>query len=255
VPDFREQSLVNLSAAPDLLEVPEFAEYKSGNVVDSASKFKVVTHGRLLQISRQALINDDLSAFTQLPAAFGASARRKEADEVFRQITSNTIMGDSQPLFSAAHGNLASTGGWLTPDTLSAARAAMRRQKSPGGESYLDINPAILLVPTQMETIAEILVSRFVDPAAQNDSANPGWVRGLKVVADPRLDENSDKAWYLFAAPSSVDGLVRAYLAGQERPYIEENDEFVRDVMSLKCRLEFGVGVIDYRAAYKNPGA
>ena len=255
VPDFREQSLVNLSAAPDLLEVPEFAEYKSGNVVDSASKFKVVTHGRLLQISRQALINDDLSAFTQLPAAFGAAARRKEADEVFKQITGNVTMGDGQALFSSQHGNLAASGAVLSVDSLGAARAAMRRQKSPGGLSYLDIQPAVLLVPTELQTVAEAIVASFVDPAKQNDAANPAWVRGLTVVADPRLDEHSEISWYLFAAPTSVDGLVRAYLAGQERPYIEENDEFIRDVMSLKCRLDFGVGVIDYRAAYKNPGA
>lgn len=255
VPDFREQSLVNLSAAPDLLEVPEFAEYKSGNVVDSASKFKVVTHGRLLQISRQALINDDLSAFTQLPAAFGASARRKEADEVFKQITGNVTMGDGHALFSSQHGNLAASGEVLSVGALGAARAAMRRQKSPGGLSYLDIQPAVLMVPTELQTIAEAIVASFVDPAKQNDAANPAWVRGLTVVADPRLDEHSEASWYLFAAPTSVDGLVRAYLAGQERPYIEENDEFIRDVMSLKCRLDFGVGVIDYRAAYKNPGA
>ena len=254
VPDFREQSLINLSAAPDLLEVPEFAEYKSGNVVDSASKFKVVTHGRLLQISRQALINDDLSAFTQLPAAFGAAARRKEADEVFKQITGNVTMGDGQALFSSQHGNLAASGAVLSVDSLGAARAAMRRQKSPGGLSYLDIQPAVLLVPTELQTIAEAIVASFVDPAKQNDAANPAWVRGLTVVADPRLDEHSNVCWYMFAAPTSVDGLTRAYLAGQERPYIEENDEFIRDVMSLKCRLDFGVGVIDYRAAYKNPG-
>jgi len=113
----------------------------------------------------------------------------------------------------------------------------------------------VLLVPAELQTFAESIVSSLVDPSKQNDAANPAWVRGLTVVADPRLDEVSETAWYLFAAPSSVDGLVRAYLAGQERPYLEQNDEFIRDVMSLKCRLDFGVGVIDYRAAYKNPGA
>ena len=255
VPDFREQSLVNLSAAPDLLEVPEFAEYQAGNVVDSASKFKVVTHGRLLQISRQALVNDDLQAFTQLPAAFGASARRKEADEVFKQITGNVNMGDGKALFHADHGNLSASGAVLSVASLGVARAAMRRQKSPGGLSFLDIQPAVLLVPTELQTVAEGIVASLVDPSKQNDASNPAWVRNLTVVADPRLDEHSTASWYLFAAPSSVDGLVRAYLAGQARPYIEENNEFIRDVMSLKCRLDFGVGVIDYRAAYKNLGA
>jgi len=254
VPDFREQSLVNLSAAPDLMEVPEFAEYKSGSVVDSASKFKVVTHGRLLQISRQAMINDDLSAFTQLPAAFGAAARRKEADEIFKQITGNVTVGDGHALFSTEHGNLAASGAPLSVASLGAARAAMRRQKSPGGLSYLDIQPAVLLVPTELQNVAETIVASLVDPSKQNDTNNLAWVRALTVVADPRLDDHSEVSWYLFAAPTSVDGLVRAYLAGQDRPYIEENDEFIRDVMSLKCRLDFGVGVIDYRAAYKNPG-
>jgi hypothetical protein len=44
---------------------------------------------------------------------------------------------------------------------------------------------------------------------------------------------------------------VRAYLAGEPGPYLEENSEFERDAIGHKCRLDFGVGVIDYRGLYK----
>jgi hypothetical protein len=43
-------------------------------------------------------------------------------------------------------------------------------------------------------------------------------------------------------------------LLREPRPYLEENSEFERDAIGHKCRLDFGVGVIDYRGLYKNAG-
>lgn len=118
--DFKTQTLVNLSEAPGLLKVPELGEYRRGAMIDGASTFQLATFGRMLQISRQALINDDLSAFTTLPQAFGAAARRLEADKVFAA-TSNPALGDGVALFHANHGNLGSAAA-LTLASLGDAR-------------------------------------------------------------------------------------------------------------------------------------
>ncbi|SHN23895.1 hypothetical protein [Rhizobacter sp. OV335] len=87
-----------------------------------------------------------------------------------------------------------------------------------------------------------------------NNTGNPEWIRRLVLVSDPRLDEVSETAWYLAADPNQHDTIVRAYLAGEPRPYLEENSEFERDAIGHKCRLDFGVGVTDYRGLYKNSG-
>jgi ATP-dependent protease ClpP protease subunit len=254
VADFKPQSLVALSFAPDLEKVPEHAEYKFGKFSEAAESFSVETFGKIVAISRQALVNDDLGAFTRIPQAYGASARRLEADLCYAKLTGNPAMSDGVALFHADHGNLAAAGAAISVASLGLARAAMRSQKGLDGIGYFDPQPRFLIVPVFLETTAEALLASLVDPSKNNDATNPAWVRGLTLVADPRLDAASTSAWYLAADPNQVETVIRAYLAGSERPYLEEDDAFIRDVISHKARLDVGVGVIDSRGLYKNPG-
>lgn len=265
VTDFKPQTLALLSSAPDLMLVPEGAEYKRGALSDSASEFTLATFGRIVSLTRQAIINDDLGAFTNLPAAFGAAARRLEADRVYALLTSASNLSDGAPLFHASRGNLAAAGAALSVSAIGAARAAMRRIRgvAPGGSdkvgAYIDPQPRFLLVPVALEAEAESIINSLVDFRQWGMGNGPNqqlaWVKSLTVVADPRLDAISETAWYLATAPSQIEGITRAYLQGEDRPYLEENDEFVRDAISYKTRLDFAAGVVDPRGLYKNPGA
>jgi len=255
VADFKEKSFVALSEAPGLLEIAEGAEYKHGAFGEAAEKFSIKTFGRMLKITRQMLINDDLSAFTTMPAGFGSSARRTEADLVYAKLTGAPVMSDGKALFHADHGNLAASGVALSVDSLGAARAAMRRQKGIKGESHLDPQPRFLIVPVTLESKAEAMLSSMVLYGASNNTDNLQWIRNLTLVADPRLDDVSETAWYLAASPVQLDTIVRAYLQGQARPYYEEQIQFENDSIGVKCRLDFACGVINYRGLYKNPGA
>lgn len=254
--DFKPATLLNLSEAPGLLKVVEYGEYKHGTLTESATSFKVETFGRLLRLSRQALVNDDVGAFTALPASMGAAARRLEADLVFGALTANANMSDDTPLFHASRGNLATgAGSVLSVTSLAAARAAMRKQKSPGGMEYIDPQPAFLVVPVALETAAEQLVATLNDPTKSNDTPQPEWVRRLRVVADPRLDAISETAWYLTASPNQISTLVRGYLAGQPRPFLDSQEGFEVDALSWKTRLDFCVGILDFRGLFKSAGA
>lgn len=254
VNDFKPQTLLALSEAPSLERVDEGAEYTSSGFSEAAETFSIETFGRIITITRQALVNDDLGAFTRIPLAFGASARRLEADRVYAKLTANPVMADGKELFHADHGNIG-TAAALSVEGLGAARAAMRRQKGIAGLGYFDPQPRFLIVPVALETEAESLLASLADPSSSNSgAANPSWVRGLVLIADPRLDASSETAWYLAADPRQIETIIRAYLASEPRPYLEENAEFVRDVLSHKCRMDFGVGVIDYRGLFKNPG-
>lgn len=53
------------------------------------------------------------------------------------------------------------------------------------------------------------------------------------------------------------EGIARAYLEGEARPFLDSNEGWIRDTMDYKARLDLGVGVgvIDYQALYKNTGA
>jgi hypothetical protein len=172
VRDFKQQTLVALSSAPDLREVGELGEYHYGVFSEMGETFEVRTFGRLFGISRQALINDDLGIFANQLNAFGSAARRLEADLVYGKLLGNPAMSDGIPLFHASHANLAAAGGAITLESLGAARAAMRKQRGPGNVGYVDPRPADLIVPVALETLAEQLVSSLVDPTKANDTPN-----------------------------------------------------------------------------------
>src|SRR5690554_176290 len=251
VPDSKQQSLVQLSEAPDLEHVAEGAEYKYGSFTDNGMTFAIKKYGKMFALTREAIINDDLNAFTRLPQAFGKAAKRLEADHVYSVLTSNPTLADGKALFHADHGNLM-TAGALSVSALSEARAAMRLQKGLNSAAPINVTPKFLIVPAALETEAEQLLSSLVDPDQQNDTANPLFVRGLELVVDPRLDAIGYD-WYLAADPMQIDTITRAYLQGEARPHFEQREGWEIDGLEVKARLEFAAVPIDYRGLVKVP--
>ncbi len=255
VKDFKQQSRVRLGEAPSLELVPEAGEYTEGSFPESREVYSIATYGRLFTLTRQAIINDDLQGFTDLVSAFGAAGRRKELDLVFAILTGNPTMADGTALFHADHDNLASSGVALSVTSLGAARAAMRKQTGIGGVQTLNLQPAYLIVPAALETLAEQLLSSLVDPSKSNDTANPASIRGLTLVSDARLDAASATAWYLATAASNHPAIERGFLNGAGSVYLEMQEGFTVDGTAWKARLDVGVKALDWRSIYKNPGA
>lgn len=254
VPDFKDQSLVQLSEAPDLEKVAEGAEYKHGSFSDAGMTFNVEKYGKLFTMTYEAMINDDLQAFTRLPRMFGVSARRKECDLVYQALTSNPKLADNKALFHADHKNLM-TPSALSISSLSAARTIMRKQRGLNSKAPLNLQPRYLIVPAVMESQAEQLLASMVDPTKSNDTPNMQFIRNLELVVDSRLDEVSETEWYVAASPTQVDTITRAYLAGAARPYYETREGWEVDGWSVKCRMEFAAVPVDFRGLVKNPAA
>ena len=96
LPDFKLVSRVQLGEAPKLEKVNEHGEFKRGTMGDAAEKYALSTYGKVIGITRQVLINDDLDAFTRIPRSFGVAAANLESDLVWAQITQNPTMGERQ---------------------------------------------------------------------------------------------------------------------------------------------------------------
>ena len=62
----------------------------------SKESYKVKTYGRVVGITRQVLINDDLDAFTRIPAMYGNSIAQLECDVVWGIITGQPCHGRRQ---------------------------------------------------------------------------------------------------------------------------------------------------------------
>ncbi len=252
--DFKSMHRVQLGEAPQLLEVGESGEFKRGTLGESKESYRVKTYGRVVAITRQVLINDDLDAFTRIPAMYGNSIAQLESDVVWGIITANPAMADGNALFHTTHKNLAGTGAALDVASVGAARAAMALQTGLDKKTVLNIRPAFLVVPAALELKAEQLVAQNLVPA---DSAKvvPQSIRTLSPVSEPRLDAASATSWYLAASPNQIDTIEYAYLEGQQGAYIETRNGFDVDGVEIKCRLDFGAKAIDWRGLYKNPGA
>lgn len=252
--DFKAMHRVQLGEAPQLLEVSESGEFKRGTLGESKESYKVKTYGRVVAITRQTLINDDLDAFTRIPAMYGNSIAQLESDVVWGIITANPAMADGNALFHTTHKNLAGTGAALDVSSVGAARATMAKQTGLDKKTVLNVRPAFLIVPASLELKAEQLVAQNLVPAATS-SVVPQSIRTLAPISEPRLDAASETAWYLAASPNQIDTIEYAYLEGQQGAYIETRNGFDVDGVEIKCRLDFGAKAIDWRGLYKNPGA
>ena len=252
--DFKAMHRVQLGEAPQLLEVGESGEFKRGTLGESKESYKVKTYGRVVAITRQVLINDDLDAFTRIPAMYGNSIAQLEWDVVWGIITANPAMADGNALFHANHRNLAGTAAALDVTSVGAARAAMAKQTGLDKKTVLNVRPAFLIVPASLELKAEQLVAQNLVPAA-TASVVPQSIRTLSPISEPRLDAASETAWYLAASPNQIDTIEYAYLEGQQGAYIETRNGFDVDGVEIKCRLDFGAKAIDWRGLYKNAGA
>lgn len=256
-PDFKSMSVVQLSAMPDLLQVNEAGEFKYDVMRDGAEAYALLTYGRIVALTRQAVINDDLRAFDRMNTGFGGAAARLENRTVYAQITSNPVMSDTVALFHSTHGNLGTgAGSALQLTALTAMRTAMRLQKGLQNEE-LNLVPAGLIVPAALEQTAYQLTSSNYVPATQQavSEFRAGGRTALEPVVEPILDAVSATAWYAYANNSQVDTVEYCYLDGAEGPVLESEIGFEVDGISLKARLDFAAKVIDHRGLYKANGA
>lgn len=250
--DFKEKHRLQLSEAPRLEKVNEHGEFKSGTLAEAKESYRLATYGRIIGITRQALINDDLGAFADLARRMGLAAAATEAQLLVDLILANSgngpTMSDGKPLFHADHKNTG-TAAALAVNALGTARTAMRKQVGLSGE-LIDVSPRYLLVPPELETMAEQILTAL-NPTTPGD-VNP-FAGNLGIAVEPRL--TSATRWYVAADPATVDGLEYAYLEGEEGVQIETKAGFEIDGVQVKARLDFGAGFVDWRGWYRNPGA
>lgn len=256
-PDFKNISIVQLSGAPELLQTNEHGEFKYGTMKDAGVSYALVTYGRMVSLTRQAIVNDDLRAFERLVSAFGASSSRLENRLVYSQLTSNPTMGDGTVLFHSDHKNLGTgAGSALQLSALKAGRTAMRVQKGLQNEE-LNLSPNFLIVPASLEQDAYQLTSSNYVPAKQGDvnEFRSGGRTAVEPIVEPILDSVSDKEWYLASNNSQIDTVEYCYLDGAEGPVIDSQNGFEVDGVTWKCRLDFAAKAVDHRGLYKGAGA
>ncbi|MFO7595756.1 MAG: hypothetical protein R6W92_05340, partial [Desulfocurvibacter africanus] len=254
--DFKPTSLVRLGAFGDLDEIPEGGEYEAGRIEEEAEKVQIAKFGKRFLITREAVINDDLGALTEIPANMGRAAARTVAHLPYAVLTANSAMADNLPLFHVSHGNIG-TAGPISVTTLAEVERMMALQKGPGGhEIGLNIAPQFILAPVAIKAPTETFFATtdMVSIAADSKQKIEKNIYAGKYtrIYNPRLDADSPKAWYMAGRKGSFVSVY--FLFGNQTPWLETRNGWSVDGVEHKVRIEAAAKALDYRTGFLNGG-
>lgn len=246
----------------EFFEVPEGGELKHDVPRDEKRPTKrLKTYGRQFTLTRQAFINDDIDLVTRIPARYAASARRTQNKQCCQVLVNNPAVYDGTALFSRMHGNLIKTGTGITQTSLQIMIMALQTQKDEFGEAII-VRPAIILVPVGYAfDMYTIFNSPTINTGGNTQAVNPlyRYRDQIEIIEEPTLNVlcggfGNTMPWFLFGAADDTDFMEVDYLNGQEIPNIRRMETpgtlgFIWDIY-----LDWGVNIMDFRGAVKNPG-
>ena len=245
--DFRPMTAVRVGEAPTYDLIVEGGEVKFGTIGEDAVAFALKTYAKGFALTREAIINDDLGAFSDFLRIMARGAAATEANLLAAIINGNPTMQDGIALFHANHGNLSGSPAALSVASLSGARAAMRAQVGIDG-SVIGITPMTIVVPTALETVAEQIVAPFA--AAQT--------RSIRLLASSMsLLSLGCRARQLgtYSPPQTTPALTIAYLQGKRAPEMSTREGWTTLGQEFRAVHDFACAATEWRAAFKNAGA
>ena len=282
-PDFRERRLRGVNGLLGIGYVGDHGHYEDlARTERPPATLSVDTYGGQYSITRQAIINDDSGELlNRNPSDMGYAAGVFILQAVIATIETPGLAPDGQAFYatSPTRGNQVTDA--LSENALADAIAFMEDQQDDD-HNQIVVTPSILVVKNaRMQLIAQRILnstqtgtnvnwtgvsgtgvgSDAFDKGTQNPLA--GVLPADGVIRDPWFSDSND--WYLFADPQDVPAFAVGFLNGQSEPQVMLKDPMVRlalgagtdpyswelDSVDFKVRADFGVGVVDPRAAYR----
>lgn len=273
--DLRAHNLHSFGGVSSLAKVADGAEVVRGTVPDS--KKEIVTpaqFARIFAITDATFINDDIGALTSLPMEFGAAADTTVNEWFWYQFLQASGVGptmneDSVALFdTSGHSNYVTSGGAApSATTFNVAYGAMMKKTGLNGKPLgaLTMPKLIAIPPALRGTTLDFLATEYL--ISSNNKKRNIYFEAVEPVIEPLLElgitltgdnapaavTGSATAWMLFADPAVFPTGVVAFYDG-DTPKVVENRPIDMIGTEYRVQLDFGVGVANWRGAYKNDG-
>jgi phage major head subunit gpT-like protein/phage head maturation protease len=258
VADFKTVTSYRLTGGFKFEEMSGKSEFKMASAGNVKYQNAARTYGIATNLSREDIINDDLSALTQVPTRIGRGAALK-LNEVFW-----TAFLNNSSFFASGNKNYASGSSTAFGiDGLTAAELLFLNQTDDDGYP-LAVSPSILLVPTSLNAKAlQLKGSTEIRDTNANKSyptANPHAGK-YEIITTPYLSNssfagNSTTAYYLMASPADLSTIEVAFLNGVQQPTVEQADlDFSLLGIQMRGYFDFGVAMVEPRAGVKMAGA
>lgn len=260
VSDFKQATSVRLLDSSAYEELGPGGKIKSGSLGEEYYTRQAKTYAKMFMLTRQDIINDDLGAFDDLRKRLGAGSAQKLSDVFWTNFLANSSF------FTSGRGNYVS-GSTTNLGTdavgLQLGVNAFRTLRSPtaDGSKRVGGEPEILMVPTELATVAEQYYRNQnygsgTTVANANVFANKYRPLVVPWLSDTSFSGYSTTAWYLFRNPAKYAPMVVSFLNGQEQPTVE-SAEADFDTLGVQFRgyHEFGCDQAEYLAGVKSKGA
>lgn len=224
VSDFREITTISLTGNLVFEKVGPAGEIKHGTLGDETTGNKVETYAKMLAITRQDLINDDLGALNVLPRKFGRGAALKLAEIFWTEFMNPTTAN----FYHSNNANVNTGVADMTVAGLGATESIFLAQVDPDGKP-LNLEPKILVVPPGVRAAALTLMSseRLIDGTGTTIQGDANIYRGrFRVVVSTYLANTTYtgydvNGYYLLADPADLPMIEIAALNGRVEPTIE----------------------------------
>ena len=259
--NFKTQTGIRPTWAGDLTRLPPGGSIVHGNFSEETYPWQIATFAKQFGIDRQDIIDDDANVFSDtIPGLARAAARS------LNSLVSTTLLNNASSFFGSANNNYFEGAATNLQASSLATAIKMLRQMTDADGSLLDLSPAVLLVPPELEQVALGLVnsSEVARQTATDGQLPTGntFKDVATVVVEPRLSTASFTgysavAWYLFAAPQNAAVIV-GFLNGMENPTLEQfglDHDVNKLAYSFRCYHDYGVALADHRAAIRSKGA
>ena len=261
VSDFKAVTMYRMTADLEYLEVPPAGTIESGTLDQEDYSIQAKTYARMLTLTRQDIINDDLGAFNDIPKKLGMGSAIK-MNKVFW--TAWLAAVNAGTFWTADRGNYQTGGSTALGETALNTAVKLFRDASGPDNNLLGLEPEFMLLPSDLEaTGRKLFVSQEVrDTTASIKTlvANVYFNR-FKPVIIPELGNSaytgySTTGWFLHTNPAILASAIMCFLNGQQAPIIESTDADF-DTLGIKSRgySDFGTAMSEYRASVHSTGA
>lgn len=260
VNDFKTATTVSLTDSVIYEKVGPAGEIKHGTLSDLTYTNKADTYAKMLAITRQDIINDDLGALTDVPTKLGSGAMKKLNDIFWTEF----LLQVSLSFFASGNANINTGVATMTTGGLAATETIFMNQTNPDG-SPLGLQPKLIVVPTALHTAARTLMNseRLIDGTATATQGDANiWKDRFQVVSSPYISTstytgNTAVGWWMLADPMEMAVIAIAALFGNVMPTVD-TAEADFNVLGVQMRgySDVGVNQQEYRGGvYADGGA
>lgn len=247
----------------EFLEVKENGVLEKENVSNETSATRQLkTYESQFTLTRQAFIDNDVSSITSSPAEWAGRAKNTQNKQVYEILCKNPEIYDGKKLFCKEHNNLMAKGTGVTTEAFNGMLITMQLQKNQFNESTM-IEPGTVVCPIGYRNkFPEMFNTPTTRAEGNTQEVSPlyGYRNNIEIVEDAVINglckgkNGGAIPWWLIGSKNSTDFIQIDYYNGQETPILELHKKSGTLGFVWDAHLDWGISVIDYRGAIKNPG-